>query len=110
MKFAGDIPQKDRELIEELETLEAWFRDNGAGVPPLTAAKGMTCMAHDWYTLYLEEEGERLLKEAEKLYPGYFEYPIYIHMEKDKDFNNLVNSLKKIPLGLDMMVSLGFKR
>jgi hypothetical protein len=108
MKFAGDIPYQDRLRIEELETLEAWFRENGAGVPPLTAAKGMTCIAHDWYFLHLEEEGERLLKEAEKLYPGYFEYPIYVHMEKDKDFNKLVDSLKET-LGLEMMKSLGFK-
>ncbi len=107
MKYYGDIPEEHLLLIEELEKLENWFREYGDSVPALSSAKGFVCMAHDWYDIDMEEKGDLLLKEAEKLYPGYFKGPIYVHMSKDEDFDLLVSQIKKT-VGLDLMYALGF--
>lgn len=109
MKVYGDIPADHLELLRELETLELWFNEYGSGIPKLSVAKGMTCMAHDYFKIEMEEEGERLLKNAEKHYPGYFKDPIRAHVKKDKEFAQLVKQLKDT-LALDIMVSLGFKK
>lgn len=108
MKFYGDIPADHRALAEELVELESWFKNYGSGIPPLIAAKGSVCMAYDWYTIHAEEEGDRLIREAEKLCPGYFKSPIHLDVEMDREFAYLVEGLKKT-LGLDLMKSLGFE-
>lgn len=107
MKSYGDIPIEHRNLVEELETLERWFNVEGGGVPPILAAKGMVAMSADYYSMEMEEEGDRLLNNAEKYYPGYFKGPIYTHMNKDNEFGHLVYILMKSE-GLKTMHSLGF--
>jgi hypothetical protein len=109
MKYYGDIPEEHRKLIVELEALENWFNRHSSEIPPLSVAKGFVCIAHDYYFIYLEEEGERFLKLAEKRCPGYFTGPILIHIEKDKDFATLVENLKKVQ-AIDLMNSLGFDK
>ena len=108
MKCYGDIPEDHRILAKELESLERWFLEHGENIPLLSAAKGFTCMSHDYFHLYFEEEGERLLRAADKICPGYFKGPIYTQTEKDESFACLVDGLKKSS-ALEVMVSLGFK-
>lgn len=108
MKYYGDIPQKHRETIVELEALEKWFNENGDGIPMSSVAKGFTCMAFDWYDMSIEEEGDRLMRYAENRCPGYFKGPIHFQAEKDADYAKLIEQLKETE-GLPMLILLGYR-
>lgn len=108
MKTYGDIPAHDRDLILQLEALETWFYEHGKELPSLSIAKGFSCIAHDYYSIFMDEEGERLLKFADKRCPGYFETAIHYHVAKDKEFAILVENLKKTS-ALKLMESLGYE-
>lgn len=103
----GDIPQKDRDIIKEVLLLESWLNKYKSGLPILSVAKAMVCLAHDWYTVHMEEEGDKFLNKAEELCPGYYIAPILIQMKNDPEFYRLVYQLKNT-LGWDFMISLGF--
>ncbi|HEY5236212.1 MAG TPA: hypothetical protein VIJ14_08550 [Rhabdochlamydiaceae bacterium] len=103
----GDIPKEDLERVERLQELEAWFYEHGSSIHPYYMGKGLTSMSHDYFQMDFEEEGDRLLKLAEKYSPGYFKGPIYQQAEKDKDFAQLVMNMRKT-LGFDTMKKLGF--
>ena len=107
MKFYGDIPIEHLNAIEELQSLEDWFNKHGSELPSLSVAKGFVAMSLDYFTMEIEEEGERLLRIAEKQCPGYFMGPIYVHIEKDKDFSKAVMLLRQ-SLAIDTMKELGF--
>lgn len=107
MKPAGDIPADHLELARELETLENWFATEGSRISSLAAAKGFTCISHDYYSIFFDEEGDRTLIKADKEHPGYFREPIFEDMARDEDFNRLVKNLKTTP-GIEIMRSLGF--
>lgn len=109
MNYHGDIPINHLELMNELRTLEDWFKDNGSGLPSITAAKGFVSMAHDWYGMECDEKGGQLLETADLLYTRYFEGPIHDHTKNDPDFAQLVRNMRKMPLALKYMKSLGFK-
>ena len=108
MRAYGDIPADHLNLIEELQNLEYWFNIHGDEISQLSSAKGFVSMAHDWYMMEIEEEGERLLKRAEKECPGYFKGPIFVHIAKDEDFAMLVAGLAHT-MALGYMVALGFE-
>lgn len=107
MKYYGDIPERHLEVLEELEALESWFGVFGKELSTIAAAKGFVCMAHDYYEIEFDEEGDRLIMLAEEQSPGYFKGPIHSHMSNDLAFDYLVNGLKK-SLGFELMKSLGF--
>ncbi len=95
--------------MNELEVLEDWFKEHGGGLPSLTAAKGFTAMAHDWFDMDCDEKGEHLLETAELLYPGYFEGPIKEHVKKDLDFSKLVSHMTTMPFAFKALKYYGFK-
>jgi hypothetical protein len=103
----GDIPDKDRRIISEILLLQAWLNDRKSVLPPLTVAKAMVCLAHDWYEVHMEEEGDKLLKKAEELCPGYFMAPILVQMKNDSEFCLLVCQLRDT-LGWELILSFGF--
>lgn len=105
--YGGDIPKDHRNLIEELERLEDWFYTHEKDIPCLQAAKGLVMIAHDYFVMEIEEEGDRIFKSVESKCPGYFKGPIYSHMEKDGDYTRLVSQLKYTE-GASTMRSLGF--
>jgi len=107
MRTFGDIPENHVILLKELIRLEEWFYEFADTIPLLSVGKGLTCIAHDYYAVFMEEEGERLLRLANVYCPGYFKGPILVHIEKDKDFARLINSLRKTEV-LDVMISMGF--
>jgi len=102
----GDIPEKDRQIIKEILILESWLEKYKSGLPTLSIAKSMVCLAHDWYVVHMEEEGDRFLNKAEELCPGYFTAPISIQMKNDPEFRLLVRQMKDT-LGWDFMIYLG---
>ena len=107
MKYYGDIPQKDRELVEELERLEHWFDDHMKTVDSEKVAKGFTCLAHDYYALFMEEEGDRLIRRAEYVCTDYFRGRIYEQAKRDREFNDVLGSLT-LSHGMDLMKKFGF--
>ncbi len=109
MKLYGDVPEDHHVLLRELETLEAWFKDHSDDVPILVAAKGFVCMSHDYYQIGLEEEGERMLKKANKICPSYFRGPILSHIQSDSDYAYLVGRMTEDDLAAKTMRSLGFE-
>lgn len=108
MKFYGDIPEDHIVLLLELQQLEAWFEQHGDNFPLLSQAKGLTAMSHDYFSMEMEEEGERLLKKANKICPGYFVGPILSQIDKDNDFRLLIKQLVENNLSLSTLVELGF--
>ena len=107
MKKYGDMPPCHLDHIGELTGLESYFYKNRSKIQPLAAAMGMVCLAHDYYIMDLEEEGDRLLNMAEKIYPGYFKGPIYIHIKEEREFAFLIEQLKDT-LGWKHITGLGF--
>lgn len=108
MKAYGDIPEADRQLVHELTILESWFYHYASDLPVLSISKGFVCMAHDYYSMWMEEEGIRLLLLVEKMCPGYFSGPMLVQAEKDGDFFNIIEGLKQTP-ALETMKTLGFE-
>lgn len=109
MRSYGDIPTIHRKQVEDLKSLEDWLHHNEATVPVLSLAKGMTCIAMDYYALEFEEEGDRILRFVESRCPGYFKGPFLSHIERDDEFAFLIAMLAQNPLCLSMMMSLGLK-
>jgi hypothetical protein len=107
MKYYGDIPVEHLEIVRELIVLERWFHDHGDTVPSLLAAKGFVSMSHDYFSMFMDEEGVRLLTKAENCHKGYFKGPIYEHANKDGAYDFLVESLKNTS-GIKLMRSFGF--
>ncbi len=108
MKYFGDISKEHLELVDELVTLENWFKRHGSTIDPILAAKGHTCMAADYYSIFFDEEGDRLLNIAESCYPGYFKNAVFVHTRNDPEFAQLVTELKN-SLALETLISLGFR-
>lgn len=107
MKTYGDISPQDLSVLRELEFLEDWIHRHGAGITPVMKARGMVCMAHDYYFIEMEEEGDRMIQAAERFYPGYLKSAIHEHAKKDQSFAIVVEELKTT-MGMNLMVSLGF--
>lgn len=93
MKVAGDISADDREWMEQLEEQEAFFDSKYDTSPLRILAKAYVCLAHDWYQLGLEEEGNRLLEKAEKFCPGYFKDLLPEDIKEDEMYDFLVKNL-----------------
>lgn len=102
MKLSGDVSQKDKDIANELEQFEK-IVDSDIVCPVERLAQIYVCLAHDWYKLSCEEEGNRLLLKAEKICPGYFKSTVIEHQKEDKDFDIVVRNIT-IEL-ITMMVS-----
>lgn len=95
MKLLGDVPLEHKLLAAELEEWEATVVSN-AKLPPDQAAKFFTCLAHDWYAMGCEEEGNRLLEASEKVCPGYFRGIMLQQTLEDSSFDYLVKRLSSL--------------
>lgn len=108
MRPVGDFSIQHLVLIDELIDMEVAFEEN-KNVPKEDLAMAYTSLSHDYFTyLFCEEEGERLIKKAERSYPGYFKKKIHDHIKINSDFDMLVHNLK-LSLALPIMEELGFK-
>lgn len=92
MKFAGDISKEDRELALALSEAEQEV-DSDKLLPNVRKAQIYTCLAHDWYDICMEEEGNRLILKADKVFPGYFKDMVVQHMEEDENFEHIIKSI-----------------
>lgn len=108
MKTYGDLPEEHAKLVKQLCRMEELLTEYGSKLSPLSISKGLTCIAHDYHAMDMEEEGDRLLRAAEKTCPGYFKGPILVHVDQDRDYYRLVLQLTDT-LALETMISLGFE-
>jgi hypothetical protein len=91
MQSGGDLSQKQREQSVELIKFEHLV-DHDA-YPIERKAQMYTCLAHDWYQLDMEEEGNRLVLKAERVCPGYFRGPVIQHQLESQDFDTVIKNL-----------------
>lgn len=103
--IVGNLSAKDKELVGKLKEAEEYIDKlllvpvarKGQTTKTLSSkdikalgAKSYVCLSHDYFDLEIEEEGERLLLKANKLYPNYFSKILPTHMKEDKDYNTLI--------------------
>lgn len=91
MKLAGDVSKEDREMAEELDSFEHLIDqdtyDNDR------KAQMYVSLAHDWYQLEADEEGDRLLLKADKVFPGYFKGKVLEHQQEDEIFDTVIKNI-----------------
>lgn len=92
MRNPGDMPDEHRSLATALLLQETIVGQDGS-LSKEEKAQGYTCLAHDWYDIDLEEEGNRLLLKAEAECPGYFKTTINQQTKADSMFAFLVERL-----------------
>jgi hypothetical protein len=88
----GNLPLDKREHAEELTKLEIEVSQSFQ-IPKEQMAKVFVCLAHDWYQMDVEEQGQRLLEKAEAVCPGYFKETIIQHRLQDKNFETVIQNL-----------------
>jgi hypothetical protein len=94
MKAVGDISTEDRDHVEELHKYELLI-DKDASFPKEVKAQMYVCMAHDFYQMDMEEEGNRLLLKAERVCPGYFKGPVIQQQIESPSFDQLIKNLTR---------------
>lgn len=92
MKLLGDVPEEHKALAKGLEDMLA-FIESTPNMPKELMAKSFTCLAHDWFQIGVEEEGNSLLLKAEQVCPGYFKEIMLQQTVADSDFAYIVKSL-----------------
>lgn len=92
MRLVGDVSEKERALAAELKELEHDVGVNSK-IPMPKKAQMYVCLAHDWFQLHMEEEGNRLLLKAEKAHPTYFKTLIVEHQKADERFDSIVKNI-----------------
>jgi hypothetical protein len=92
MKVSG-LPQRHLDLIAQLEVMEAMFLEQNLMRPPALVAQGLTCIAHDYAQIGLEEKAHALLLKADEICPDYHKNEIKQHMAEHPEYAQLVVSL-----------------
>lgn len=90
---ASGFPQEHLALIVNLEEMEKVMLDKIPNLAPELVAQGLTCLAHDWIDIGLEEKGHQLLIKADQIYPGYHKDKMQEHMKADPDFDRLIRQM-----------------
>ena len=90
---ASGFPSEHLALIVNLEEMEKVMLEKIPTLAPDLVAQGLTCLAHDWIDIGLEEKGHQLLLKADKVYPGYHKEKMKEHMKNDPEFDRLVRQM-----------------
>lgn len=93
IRLLGDVPQWQKDLAVELRTMEKSLDGMIDFFPGMQKAKCYVSLAHDWYYMGADEEGQKLLVKANEVCPGYFKNEINDHMKQSPEFTKLVNNL-----------------
>lgn len=91
MRLLGDVSERDRKVAEQLVEFEPQIQNGN--YPKEKQAQMYVCLAHDWFQLELEEEGNRLILKAERTCPGYFKNVMMNQTLRDEAFDLVVKSL-----------------
>lgn len=93
MKLFGDVPPEHQEKANHLGNLEGLLAKNTKKWGKSKVAKGYLLLIYDWYSIGMEEEGNRLLKRVHEVCPEYFEKHLRNEMKKDPSFHERMTSL-----------------
>jgi hypothetical protein len=94
----GDVPQEHLDLAKELKAFEVSVdRDP---LPKERKAQMYVCLAHDWYDIDMEEEGDRLLVKSSLVCPGYFSSTVIEHQRENEEFDLIIRQLTSKLLNL----------
>lgn len=108
-KMYGDVSQHHRDLAAALEDHEMWLdKKKSTPISPAAESKFCVCLAHDWYAMGMDEEGERLFNRAQKACPSYFKKEIFTDIKADPDFAYLIYRLQHV-IAADVLLALGVK-
>lgn len=88
-----EVPEWQRELAPELRKIEKSIDDMLPAVPAAEKAKCYVCLAYDWYSMGAIAEGQKLIKKAEEICPGYFEKEARQQMADSPVYNYLMNQI-----------------
>lgn len=91
MSTHGDITEIQEIMSKKLRDFEA--NELLLITDPSLKAKCLVCLAHDWYQIDCEEEGERLVLLAESVCPNYFKDVQPVQMKEDPAYSDVVKSL-----------------
>lgn len=86
------LPKEHVDLVIQLEQMERFLTQPDSLFPPATVAKALTCLAHDYAQVGLEERCHALLLKADKIFPGYHGLQMKQDMAEDPEFAKLVQS------------------
>ena len=91
MKFAGDLSEAQKAEAAELTAFERLVDTD----PYSNERKAQlyVMLAHDWFMMDMEEEGERLLYKARGVCPGYFGEPMIQHQVENPNFATIIKNL-----------------
>lgn len=92
MKTSGDLTPSQREHVENLTKYEQSV-DDDLTFSKEKRAQLYVCVAHDYYQLDMDEEGNRLLLKAEDACPGYFKTVVIQHQLESPNFDRLIKNL-----------------
>lgn len=88
-----DVPEWQKELAPELRKIEQSIDDMLPGIPAAQKAKCYVSLAYDWYSMGAIAEGQKLIKKAEAICPGYFAKEARQQMAESPTYNYLMNQI-----------------
>jgi hypothetical protein len=91
MKLAGDVPKEVQDQADQLSDFEKLV--DGDPYSHERKAQLYVMLAHDWFMMDMEEEGERLLYKARGICPGYFAGAMIQHQVENANFATIVKNL-----------------
>jgi len=91
LKLSGDVPKEHIELADQLEQMERLIETDPYSDE--RKAQIYVYLAHNWYKMGCEEEGNRLLVKADRVFPGYFKETVIKHQLEDETFDYIVKSI-----------------
>ena len=89
----GKLNASQQILADELTELESQLDQQA--LPSAIKAKMFTCLAHDWFQMDDDLNGDRLLEKANKTCPGYFTNEVDKHRDSDSRFDTICKNIKQ---------------
>lgn len=91
MKLIGDVPKEIQDQADQLTDFERLVDSD----PYSNERKAQLylMLAHDWFMLNVEEEGQRLIYKALDVCPGYFGEPMIQHQVENPNFAIIIKNL-----------------
>jgi len=94
MKIYGDVTDEERKLADELTEMEYFFHNQPFSVySRRLQAKVFISLAHDWFTLSMDDEGTRLIDKAIEVCPEYLQTFVIDDIAKDPKFKKVMERI-----------------
>lgn len=87
------VPEWQKQLAPQLREIEKSIEEMIPSIPAAEKAKCYVSLAYDWYSMGANAEGQKLIKKAEAVCPGYFSKEARKQMAESPTFNYLMNNI-----------------